>query len=120
MRKSNLSKSINLKVLLLCGGQGTRLHPLTKTIPKPLVRIKNKTIIDYIIKHLKGYGLKNFLICSGYRAKMIENHAKILEYIRNTLAIKFDVEYSYEDKNNFDLCFDNGKLSSLLPSFHFI
>ena len=85
MRKSNLSKSINLKVLLLCGGQGTRLHPLTKTIPKPLVRIKNKTIIDYIINHLKGYGLKNFLICSGYKSKMIENHFKNIKSINTKI-----------------------------------
>ena len=85
MRKSNLSKSINLKVLLLCGGQGTRLHPLTKTIPKPLVRIKNKTIIDYIIKHLKGYGLKNFLICSGYKSKMIEDHFKNIKSINTKI-----------------------------------
>ena len=42
---------------------------------------------------------------------------EILEYIKNTLDITFQVEYSSRDKNNFDLCFDNGKLSSLLPSF---
>tara|TARA_B100000427_G_scaffold137194_1_gene114056 strand:+ start:115 stop:795 length:681 start_codon:yes stop_codon:yes gene_type:complete len=63
-----------MEVLLLCGGKGTRLHPLTKTIPKPLVKIKDQTIIDYIIKHLHNSGLNKFLICSGYKSEMIENH----------------------------------------------
>ena len=63
-----------MKVLLLCGGKGTRLHPLTKKIPKPLIKIKNKTIIDHIIEHLSKYGLKEFLVCSGYKSIMIERH----------------------------------------------
>ena len=63
-----------MKTLLLCGGEGTRLHPLTKKIPKPLVKIKNKTIIDHIIEHLHKSGLKDFLICSGYKSNMISHH----------------------------------------------
>ena len=42
MYKKHLHKIENMKTLLLCGGEGTRLHPLTKKIPKPLVKIKNK------------------------------------------------------------------------------
>ena len=63
-----------MKILLLCGGEGTRLHPLTKKIPKPLVKIKNKTIIDHIIAHLYKYNLNEFLICSGYKSAMIKKH----------------------------------------------
>jgi len=63
-----------VKILLLCGGEGTRLHPLTKKIPKPLVKIKNKAIIDHIIAHLYKYNLKEFLICSGYKSALIEKH----------------------------------------------
>ena len=63
-----------MKILLLCGGEGTRLHPLTKKIPKPLVKIKNKTIIDHIIAHLYKYNLNEFLICSGYKSAMLEEH----------------------------------------------
>ena len=63
-----------MKTILLCGGEGTRLHPLTKKIPKSLVKIKNKTIIDYIIAHLTKYGLEKFLVCSGYKSIMIEKH----------------------------------------------
>ena len=74
MNKKNLQELKNIKTLLLCGGEGTRLHPLTKKIPKPLVKIKNKTIIDYIIEHLHKSGLKDFLICSGYKSNMISRH----------------------------------------------
>ena len=63
-----------MKILLLCGGEGTRLYPLTKKIPKPLVKIKNKTIIDHIIAHFCKYNLKEFLICSGYKSALIEEH----------------------------------------------
>ena len=74
MSKNNLQEIKNMKTLLLCGGEGTRLHPLTKKIPKPLVKIKNKTIIDHIIEHLYKSGLKDFLICSGYKSSMIGRH----------------------------------------------
>ena len=43
MNKKHLQEIENMQTLLLCGGEGTRLHPLTKKIPKPLVKIKNKT-----------------------------------------------------------------------------
>ena len=65
-----------MKTILLCGGEGTRLHPLTKKIPKSLVKIKDKAIIDYIIAHLTKHDLKEFLICSGYKSNMIEKHFK--------------------------------------------
>ncbi len=65
-----------MKTILLCGGEGTRLHPLTKKIPKSLVKIKDKAIIDYIIAHLTKHDLDEFLICSGYKSNMIEKHFK--------------------------------------------
>ncbi len=74
MNKKKSQEIENMKTLLLCGGEGTRLHPLTKKIPKTLVKIKNKTIIDHIIEHLHKSGLKDFLICSGYKSDMISHH----------------------------------------------
>ena len=74
MNKKHLQEIENMQTLLLCGGEGTRLHPLTKKIPKPLVKIKNKTIIDHIIEHLHKSGLREFLICSGYKSNLISRH----------------------------------------------
>ena len=74
MNKKHLQEIENMQALLLCGGEGTRLHPLTKKIPKPLVKIKNKTIIDHIIEHLHKSGLREFLICSGYKSNLMSRH----------------------------------------------
>ena len=74
MIKKHSQEIENMKTLLLCGGEGTRLHPLTKKIPKPLVKIKNKTVIDHIIEHLHKSGLREFLICSGYKSNLISRH----------------------------------------------
>ena len=74
MNKKYLQEIENMQALLLCGGEGTRLHPLTKKIPKPLVKIKNKTIIDHIVEHLHKSGLREFLICSGYKSNLMSRH----------------------------------------------
>jgi len=51
---------------------GTRLKPLTDTIPKPLVPIKNKPLLEHIILHFKKYGVKTVLISIGYKAEQIK------------------------------------------------
>ena len=51
-----------LKAVILCGGKGERLYPFTKDIPKPLVEIKDKPILSYIIQHLEKYDIKDFKI----------------------------------------------------------
>ena len=49
-----------MKVVILAGGYGTRLSEYTKTIPKPMVMIKNKPLIYYVMKIYANYGYKNF------------------------------------------------------------
>ena len=51
----------NLSTIILCGGSGKRLYPLTKKTPKLLIKIRNKEILSYIIDHLNYYELKNIL-----------------------------------------------------------
>ena len=57
----------NLTVIILCGGKGQRLRPLTSEVPKPLVKIKNKAILEYIINHLLKFNVRNIVIASGYK-----------------------------------------------------
>ena len=59
----------NLSVIILCGGEGQRLRPLTKKIPKPLIRIKKKAIIEYIINHFHRHKINNIIIVTGYKDK---------------------------------------------------
>ena len=71
---SNLKKTKDeISVLILCGGAGQRLRPLTKMIPKPLVKIRNKSMLEYIINHFLKYNINNITIASGYRHNLIKN-----------------------------------------------
>ena len=65
---------IDMKVVILCGGRGTRLAEETKIIPKPLVKIGNKPILLHIINYYKKYGINNFIIATGYKGYLIKNY----------------------------------------------
>ena len=62
-----------MQALILAGGKGKRLKPITDYVPKPLVPINNIPIIEWQIKYLKKFGIKNIIICTGYKSKQIEN-----------------------------------------------
>ena len=53
------------KIILLCGGKGERLKPLTIDTPKPLIQINKKPIISYIFEHLESFKLDDFIIATG-------------------------------------------------------
>jgi NDP-sugar pyrophosphorylase family protein len=80
-----------LKAIILAGGHGKRLRPLTDYVPKSLVPIKNIPIIEWQIKYLKKYGITEVIICTGYKTKMIENY---LSMKKTGVKIKFSIEKS--------------------------
>ena len=63
-----------MKVVILAGGEGKRLRPLTDTVPKPLVRINGKPIIDYQIDLFKKLGVKEFVVLGGYKSGELYEH----------------------------------------------
>ena len=63
-----------MKAIILAGGRGKRLRPITDYVPKPLIPIKNIPIIEWQIKYLKNFGISEVIICSGYKTEMIENY----------------------------------------------
>ena len=65
-----------MKVVILAGGLGTRLSELTKTIPKPMVKINGKPIIVYIMEQFAKYGHKDFYIALGYKGSVIKKYFK--------------------------------------------
>ena len=73
MRSHNLD---NFEVIILCGGEGKRLRPVTEKIPKPMVQIKDKPILYYILDYLHSYGIKNFIISTGYKHEMVEKYIR--------------------------------------------
>lgn len=78
-----------LKAIILAGGHGKRLRPITDYVPKSLVPIKNVPIIEWQIKYLKKYGINEVIICTGYKTKMIENYLSMKNI---GVKIKFSVE----------------------------
>ena len=63
-----------MKAIILAGGKGKRLRPMTDYVPKPLIPINNIPIIEWQIKYLKRFGIKEVIICTGYKTEMIENY----------------------------------------------
>ena len=63
-----------MKVVLFCGGLGTRLKEYSETIPKPMVDIGYRPIIWHLMKYYAYYGHKDFVLCLGYRGDYIKNY----------------------------------------------
>ena len=91
--KTELTKreKINLPVVIMAGGKGTRLKPITNVIPKPLVPIGDKTILETILDQFEEIGCTKFYMSVNYKAEMIK-------YYLGQLDHKYDIEFFQEDK----------------------
>lgn len=78
-----------MKAIILAGGKGKRLRPVTDYVPKPLIPINNTPIIEWQIRYLKRFGVKEVIICTGYKTEMIENYLN-----RKNLGVK--IKFSRE------------------------
>ncbi len=78
------------KAVILAGGKGTRLRPLTYAVPKPLLPINGRPMLEHIITHLKRYGIKDFIITVGYLGYQIKN------YFGDGSEIGVKIEYAEE------------------------
>ena len=75
------------KVVILCGGQGTRMREETEFRPKPLVEVGRRPILWHIMKTFAHYGLRRFVLCLGYRGKMIKEYFLNYEAMNNDFTI---------------------------------
>jgi glucose-1-phosphate cytidylyltransferase len=96
-----------MKVVILCGGKGTRLREETEYRPKPMVPVGDRPILWHIMKTYAAHGHKDFILCLGYKGEMIK------DFFRNYLwrtsdvslrlgrspQIKFHNHHSEEDWN---------------------
>jgi NDP-sugar pyrophosphorylase family protein len=67
-------KSVTRQVVILAGGLGTRLAERTRQKPKPIIPVAGKAYLEWQIELLRGHGLRDFLLLTGYRAEQIEAH----------------------------------------------
>ncbi len=95
-----------VKVVILCGGRGHRLKPLTSKVPKPLVTLNGKPVIRHIIEFYIRKGFRHFVLCVGYRADAIR---------RFVAAHSFDAEIEISDAGP-----DAGILKRLYLARHLI
>ena len=63
-----------MKLIILAGGYGTRLSEETSNKPKPMVEIGGKPILWHIMKHYYHFGIKDFIICLGYKGYIIKEY----------------------------------------------
>lgn len=82
---------IELPVVIMAGGKGTRLKPITNVIPKPLVPVGDKTILEVILDQFESIGCHKFYMSVNYKADM-------MKYYLSQLDHKYDIEFFMEDK----------------------
>ena len=89
----SLTKSVlPVDAVIMAGGKGSRLMPLTKEIPKPMLKIGGKPMIEYNIDLLKNYGIQNIHISVNYLAE------KITSYFKDGKERELNISYLTEDK----------------------
>ena len=84
-------EKIDLPVVIMAGGKGTRLKPLTNIIPKPLIPVGDRTILEEIMDQFEIIGCKKFYMSVNYKYDMIE-------YYLRQLDKNYDIEFFMEDK----------------------
>jgi glucose-1-phosphate cytidylyltransferase len=76
-----------MKIIILCGGQGTRLREETEYRPKPLVDVGGRPILWHIMKQYAHYDFRDFVLCLGYRGDMIKDYFLAYEAMNNDFTV---------------------------------
>lgn len=84
-----------MKAVILAGGRGTRISEESKVRPKPMVEIGGKPILWHIMKCYERYGITEFIICCGYKGRIIK------EYFANYYIHNNNITFSLENGKNF-------------------
>jgi glucose-1-phosphate cytidylyltransferase len=90
-----------VKVVILCGGQGTRLREETEYRPKPLVLVGQRPVLWHIMKLFAHHGFQEFVLCLGYRGWMIKEYFLNYEALNNDFTIQLgrETQINYLDQH---------------------
>ena len=83
---------ISVKAVILAGGLGTRLRPLTLKTPKPMLPLGKKPILEHLIEWNKKNGVKSIVLCVSYRKE------KIQDYFKDGRKFGVNIEYAISKK----------------------
>lgn len=77
-----------MKLVILCGGRGTRIRDAAENLPKPLIPIGGKPIVWHIMRHYAKFGVTEFILCLGYKGELFKDfflnyHAKVYDFTIN-------------------------------------
>ncbi|MGW8169120.1 MAG: nucleotidyltransferase family protein [Sulfurovaceae bacterium] len=84
--------SFSNKVVLMVGGLGSRLRPLTEDIPKPMLKVGNKPILQTIVEKFAEYGFVNIVMCMNYKSHIIQ------DYFGDGSKFRVNIEYILEEQ----------------------
>jgi dTDP-glucose pyrophosphorylase len=76
------------KAVLLAAGRGTRMRELTADMPKPMMEVRGKPVLQYIVEGLRDAGVRRFLVVVGYRAEAVQN------FFGDGARYKIDIQYA--------------------------
>src|SRR5210317_2112274 len=83
-----MDKAKKEKVVILCGGKGTRIREETEFRPKPMVEIGHKPLLWHIMKIYASYGFNDFVLCLGYKGEMIKEYFLNYEIMNSDFTIE--------------------------------
>ena len=81
-----------MRAVIICGGEGTRMRPLTYEVPKPMIKIGGKPILEYTVMHLREQGIHNITMTVGYLKD------KIMEYFGDGTQFGVSINYLIEEE----------------------
>lgn len=94
-----------MKVVILCGGQGSRIRDVSEVLPKPMLPIGGKPILWHIMKLYSRYGINDFILCLGYKGWLIK------EFFLNYQAMTHDFTIRLGDHNAITFLNNNEEAS---------
>lgn len=90
-KKETIKQKLDIPVVIMAGGRGTRLEPFTKVLPKPLVPVGDKTVVDHIIDNFRVYGISEFYMTIHHMSKIIRAYFEEKEP-------NYSLEFAEEDE----------------------
>jgi glucose-1-phosphate cytidylyltransferase len=108
----------DIPVVILCGGQGTRLSEETSLKPKPMVEIGGRPILWHIMKHYSSFGYNRFILALGYKADYIKNYFYNYKVTNSDFTITLEpttspIFHNAGDESNWEITFIDTGLNTL-------
>ena len=108
-----------MKIVILCGGLGSRLGKITKKIPKPMVKVGKIPIVEHIMNFYSSYGYNEFILAGGYKCSVINKYFKNQKKFKSVKVINtgkttltglriFKLKKYLIDQDNFMLTYGDG------------